>query len=107
MSRHASLSESKLKLKLQLNHPRGDIASQSAPQNARRWLLKIKNSSKRARRVGTPIVGEAEIRMVENIEELETHSEHHIFRTRDLGSFYDGEVGCEIARPPGMIAALG
>jgi hypothetical protein len=67
-------------------------------------LLLIENLTKRT--IRTPIIWEAKIGMVEEIEKLEANTQNAIFPMRDLRVFHDCEVGVEVAWSSKAVAAL-
>ena len=45
--------------------------------------------------------------MIEEVEELETDTQHALFPARNPSVLHDGEVGIEVAWPAEVIASLG
>lgn len=95
---------SELELDLQLNQSWGRVTSKTCTNNAGRWLFRIKDLTKR--RVGTVIIGKAEIGVIEDVEKLKAEPQHSIFPMRDFRSLCDCKVRVEIAGSTKAIPAL-
>ena len=100
----APLATSKSELRLQLNHPWSYIAAEAVAENAGRWLFQVADLAETW--IGAVVIGPTKIRMIEEVEELETDPQHSIFPARDLGVFHDAEIGIEIARIAEAVASL-
>src|ERR1700741_2086633 len=92
-----------LDLRFQLDHPGGNIASKPRSQDAGRWHLHRSYLAERG--VRAVVVGRAEIRMIEKIEELGTNAKHHLV-TDEACFLHDGKVSIEIARIAKTVASL-
>ena len=97
---------SESQLGLHLNHPWRNITSEAGSQDSGWWLLEAKNPAIRKRWVRTRIVRKSKIRVIEEVEELETNPEHCTLPMREVGVFHDSEVSVEVAWPAKMISSL-
>src|SRR5215813_10970816 len=68
-------------------------------------MLHAKNLAKR--RVRTEIIRHPEVRVVEEIVELEANSQSSIFPSGNRRLFHDGKIGIEVTRCPETISSLG
>ena len=97
---------SESQLGLHLNHSWRDIPSEASAQDSRWWLLQVENPSVRRSWVRTQIVRKSKIRVIEEVEELETNPEHRTLPMREVRVFHDSEVSVEVAWPAKMISSL-
>jgi hypothetical protein len=95
-------ARSKLDLSLQLNHSRSRITSDTTAHDAGRRLLQIQDLPKGL--VGTEIIGEAKIGVVQEVEELETNAKRGVLA--EFRVLHDSEVGIEISWPAEVVASL-
>jgi len=90
----------KLKLDLQLNHSESRTPAEDPGRGG------VERLDLAECLVGTAIVWQAEVGVVEEIEELKPDPQHGIFPTADFRVFHDGEVGVEVAWPTKVVASL-
>jgi len=76
----------------------GRIASDAASQDTGRWLLQPKNLSERW--VGEPWVGEAKIRVIQNVEELQTDPQLATLPVGNFRVFHNHEIGVNTTGSP-------
>src|SRR6516162_2362432 len=93
-------------LDLHLNHPWRDITPVAGSQDSSWRLFEAKNPAIRCGGVRTRIVRNSKIRVIEEVEELETNPEHRTLPMREVGVFHDSEVSVEVAWPAKMISSL-
>jgi hypothetical protein len=92
-------------LDFQLNHPGSYITSKTCAQDAGGRLLEELDLAEGL--VRTAIIRQTEIRMVEEIEELETDPEHAVLLAGELRILHDAEVSIEVAWPTKAVPSLG
>ena len=93
-------------LRFHLDHPRRNIAPETSTQDSGWLLFEAKNPAIRCGGVRTRIVRNSKIRVIEEVEELETNPEHRTLPMREVGVFHDSEVSVEVAWPAKMISSL-
>src|SRR5439155_25734951 len=81
-------------------------ASPSTTQNAGRWLLQVGDPAEKLT-VRNTSNGKPKIRMVEEVEELETYPQQALLPTGDPGGFHNGKVGVEVTWAAEAIVPLG
>src|SRR5438552_10646143 len=88
------ISESQLSSKL--NHSCGSGGIQPRSQNAGRRLFHVENRAES--RIGTPVIRESEIGMIQHVEKLKADRQGAIFPTRNLSVLHHCEIGIEVRR---------